>query len=150
MSCTSVICIGSMPPGRSWVRSVSDVRRRDCKETARSSVYRTMGRWGRLRPSRTGVIVFLVSLCAVGGAFVGGALTGKTFAVSDAAPATGSAAEAPVERAPEQVFVYGDSLVVQAEPYLTPVATALDMTVTVRAFGGIAPCDELASLAQDL
>jgi hypothetical protein len=105
---------------------------------------------GRLRPSRTGVLVFLVSLCAVGGAFVGGALTGKTFAVSDPATATGRAANALVERAPEQVFVYGDSLVVQAEPYLTSVAASLDMTVTVRAFGGIAPCDELGSLAQDL
>jgi hypothetical protein len=96
------------------------------------------------------VLVFLVGLCAVAGAFVGGTLTGKTFAASDAAPAPGLAAHAPVERAPEQMFVYGDSLVVQAEPYLTPAAEALGMTVAVRAWGGIAPCDELGSLAQDL
>jgi hypothetical protein len=109
-----------------------------------------MGRLGKVRPSRTGVLVFLVSLCAVGAAFVGGALTGETFADSDRASGQGPAVEAPVPRAPEHVFVYGDSLVVQAEPYFTPVATALDMTVTVRAFGGIAPCDELDSLAHDL
>jgi hypothetical protein len=48
------------------------------------------------------------------------------------------------------VFVYGDSLVVQAEPYLKAVATALDMKVAVRAFGGIAPCDALKSLSEDL
>ena len=98
-----------------------------------------MGRWGKVRSSRTGVVVFVLSLCAVGGAFVGGALTERTFAASESASGPGPAVETPVERAPEQVFVYGDSLVVQAQPYFTPVATALDMTVTVRAWGGIAP-----------
>jgi len=121
-----------------------------CKEAARSGVYRKMGRWGKVRPSRTAAVVFLVGLCAVGAAFVGGTLTGRTFADSESASRSGPAVEVPVERAPQHVFVYGDSLVVQAEPYFNPVATALDMTVTVRAWGGIAPCDELGSLAEDL
>ena len=49
-----------------------------------------------------------------------------------------------------RVHVYGDSLVVQSEPYLDSVAGSLGLTVQSQAFGGIAPCDALEWLADDL
>jgi hypothetical protein len=78
----------------------------------------------------------------VAAAFVSGGLVAKTPALPDS--------RARAESAPQRVFVYGDSLVVQAEPYLASVANALDLEVTPNAFGGIAPCDALAPLAHDL
>jgi hypothetical protein len=87
---------------------------------------------------------------AIAVAFVSGALTGSSLA----APSGGNRprGEARAQRAAprDAVFVYGDSLVTQAEPYLSPVARALGMKLRTRAFGGIAPCDELASLGTDL
>lgn len=49
-----------------------------------------------------------------------------------------------------RVVVYGDSLVVQSELALTAVGAAFDLDVAARAFGGAAPCDALAWLADDL
>ena len=48
------------------------------------------------------------------------------------------------------VAVYGDSLVVQARPYLAAVAANLGVSVTVGAVGGTAPCDSLPTLRRDV
>jgi hypothetical protein len=85
-------------------------------------------------------------LGAIAIAFASGALTGSSLAAPDAGARP--RAEPRVQR--EAVFVYGDSLVTQAEPYLSPVARALGMKLQTRAFGGTAPCDALASLGTDL
>jgi hypothetical protein len=41
-------------------------------------------------------------------------------------------------------------LTVQAAPYVTAVARAFDLTATVRAFGGIAPCDATPQMVDDI
>jgi len=94
-----------------------------------------------VRRTRTVVLAAVVGVLVVATAFVGGALTGKHLATG-----TETSPEAPEQR----VIVYGDSLVVQAEPYLSAVAHAFRLHVDVRAFGGLAPCDALAGLADDL
>ena len=105
---------------------------------------------GKGRRRLTGVTIFLVSVCALGVAFVAGTLTGQHTAASDSRPASASA-DAPATTAQKRrVFVYGDSLVVQTEPYFAAVAKAFDLKVTARAFGGIAPCDALGWLHEDL
>jgi hypothetical protein len=48
------------------------------------------------------------------------------------------------------VAVYGDSLVVQARPYLAVVAANLGVSVIVGAVGGTAPCDSLPTLRRDV
>jgi hypothetical protein len=80
--------------------------------------------------------------------FVVGALAGHALTNSDSSGTPGSVSRRPAHVA--RVFVYGDSLVVQAAPYLTSVARALDLEVTVRAFGGIAPCDATPQMVRDL
>ena len=57
---------------------------------------------------------------------------------------------APLAAANASVFVYGDSLVAQAEPYLVVVGKALGLTITSRAFDGTAPCDFLGKFRDDL
>ena len=85
--------------------------------------------------------IVLAALCVVAVTSDGGALTGQG----------GGRAHASVNVAkPPRVVVYGDSLAVQSEPYFAAVARALDLTVTVRAFGGIAPCDALEWLRGDV
>lgn len=81
--------------------------------------------------------------------FLGGALAGHALTNSDS-PGSGpdSVSRRPAHEA--RVFVYGDSLVVQATPYLASVARSLDLDVTVRAFGGIAPCDATPLMVRDL
>ena len=85
--------------------------------------------------------IVLAGLCVVAAASDGGALTGHGGG--------GAYASADVTE-PPRVVVYGDSLAVQSEPYFAAVARALDLTVTVRAFGGIAPCDALEWLRGDV
>jgi hypothetical protein len=110
-----------------------------------------MGIWGGRRPSRAGVSVVLAGLCVVAVAFGGGALTGQRLTASDTRAKRGGRENASAKLAPQQrVFVYGDSLAVQSEPYFAAVAKALDLKVTVRAFGGIAPCDALGWLQKDV
>jgi hypothetical protein len=110
--------------------------------------------WRSGRSRRTIAFVVLVSLGVVGAAFVGGAVTGQHLASSDAQGATRGAEGAgdPPGNSPpkRRVFVYGDSLVVQSELYFPAVARAFGLAVTTRAFGGIAPCDALGWLREDL
>jgi hypothetical protein len=93
---------------------------------------------------RKGVPLILAILVAVAAAFAGGVLTERSSPGSEAAVPTRPRSTEGV------VFVYGDSLVVQSEPYLDVVAKSLGMSVTVHAFGGIAPCDAEQWLAGDL
>jgi len=86
-----------------------------------------------------------VALALIGAAFAGGTLTGQ--ALSGSSPSERGDAR---DRDTEALFVYGDSLVVQSEPYFKSVAGALGMRVTTRAAGGIAPCDAEGWLADDL
>src|SRR5581483_8193587 len=51
---------------------------------------------------------------------------------------------------PRRVTIYGDSLTVQAEPYLHDAAETLHVDLTVRAYPGTAPCDYVPVLATDL
>jgi len=96
------------------------------------------------------VWIVLASLCVIAAAFIGGAVTGQQLAVSDAREADRVRDEPAPAQLKGRVYVYGDSLVVQAEPYLTGVARAFDLQLTTRAFGGIAPCDALGWLREDL
>jgi len=81
-------------------------------------------------------------------AFAGGLTMG--WAAGGSSPRPEPARRAP--RAPRQlrVSVYGDSLSVQAGPYLAGVGRAFGLRVTVRAFSGTAPCDFLDPLRKDL
>ena len=99
-----------------------------------------------------GLLLILVSLVAVSAAFAGGVLTERSSArpAPAAAKPASEAVSTTVSPAAEEVFVYGDSLVVQAEPYLAAVAKSLGMRVTVRGYGGIAPCDAEQWLADDV
>jgi hypothetical protein len=56
----------------------------------------------------------------------------------------------PVGAAPRRVIIYGDSLTVQAAPYLEQVAPGLRVDLTVRAAPGTAPCDYVPVLRDDL
>jgi hypothetical protein len=101
---------------------------------------------GRARLSRLAFVWLAVgALAFLGGALAGHALTG---AESETGQPAGSVS-AEDSRAP-RVFVYGDSLVVQSQPYVTSVARAFDLSVTVRAHGGIAPCDATPQMVDDL
>jgi hypothetical protein len=103
-------------------------------------------REGRSRLLRLGLLwLGVVALTFLGGALAGHALTGSG-SPSGAEP--GSVSRRPANDA--RVFVYGDSLVVQSTPYLASVGRALDVSVTVRAFGGIAPCDATPQMVRDL
>lgn len=102
------------------------------------------------RPALKGATILLLCLCALGAAFFGGTLTGQHQTASDL-PRAKSAEVAPASSPQKRrVFVYGDSLVVQTEPYFATVANAFDLKVITRAFGGIAPCDALGWLREDL
>jgi hypothetical protein len=87
----------------------------------------------------------VVGLMVVTVAFLGGAVTERTMRASS----TESGTPQPSAARP-RVVVYGDSLVVQSEPYLAAVGRSLGVKVTPRAVGGIAPCDALDWLAEDL
>lgn len=56
----------------------------------------------------------------------------------------------PAGAATRHVTIYGDSLTVQAEPYLDQVASRLRVDLTARAAPGTAPCDYLSVLRDDL
>jgi hypothetical protein len=91
-----------------------------------------------------------VWLGVVGITFLGGALAGHALTTSAARDGShpGAVLRRPAEKT--RVFVYGDSLVVQAAPYLASVARSLDLSITVRAFGGIAPCDATPQMVRDV
>ena len=78
-------------------------------------------------------------------AFFGGQAT-QRGAASSARTATATPGPSRVPR----VNVYGDSLTVQADPYLHAIAKVYGFTVTVRAFSGTAPCDFVPTLQSDL
>lgn len=52
--------------------------------------------------------------------------------------------------APRRVTIYGDSLTVEAEPYLARIAAEQKVALTVEAYPGTAPCDYLPVLRADL
>jgi hypothetical protein len=103
-------------------------------------------REGRSRILRLGLLWLGVGALT----FLGGALAGHALTNSDLPDSgqPGSVSRRPADEA--RVFVYGDSLVVQSAPYLASVGRALDVSVTVRAFGGIAPCDATPQMVRDL
>lgn len=102
-----------------------------------------------LRDRRSGLLKLGFLWLGVGAlTFLGGALAGHALTNSDSAGAGPSVSRQSPHEA--HVIVYGDSLVVQAAPYLTSVARALDIEVTVRAYGGIAPCDATPQMVRDL
>jgi hypothetical protein len=90
------------------------------------------------------VIPVVVGVLVVAAAFLGGAVTERSMRASPT-----ESAGAPTSARP-RVVVYGDSLVVQSDPYLEAVGRSLGVKVTSRAIGGIAPCDALDWLASDL
>jgi hypothetical protein len=92
---------------------------------------------------RRPVVLVVAAVVVVAVAFLGGALTERSMRASPAEPGTEPTAR-------PHVVVYGDSLVVQSEPYLEAVGRSLGLEVTPRAVGGIAPCDALGWLAGDL
>lgn len=88
-------------------------------------------------------------------AFAGGVAAGRSSSEDEAGastPAVTTPSTAPpiAAGAKPHVIIYGDSLVTQAEPYLTLVSPALGLEVEARALGGTAPCDFLAPLKDDL
>jgi hypothetical protein len=56
----------------------------------------------------------------------------------------------PAGAAPRRVTIYGDSLTVQATPYLEQMAPRFRVDLTVRAAPGTAPCDYVPVLRDDL
>ncbi len=88
-------------------------------------------------------------------AFAGGVVTGRSSDDSDASasaptPTTPSTTHAVAAGNKPHVIIYGDSLVTQAEVYLTLVSPALGLEVEARALGGTAACDFLEPLNDDL
>ena len=104
----------------------------------------------RARTSRSRAAAVLGGGCLVLGAFLGGAIAERSFGAPRGGGDARSGVETKAVEPSPRVFVYGDSLVVQSEPYLDAVGRSLGMTVEPRAFGGIAPCDALDWLARDL
>jgi hypothetical protein len=62
---------------------------------------------------------------------------------------SGNQAAAPTPERP-RIAIYGDSLTLQASPYLTAISKAFGLRLVVRAFSGTAPCDFLPVLRKDL
>lgn len=97
------------------------------------------------RSAKRSVVAVLVVVGAVLG---GGVLTGMTVASDTVRDFASSRADSRQPR--ERLFVYGDALVAQSEPFLTAFGKVFDMSVTVDAAAGSAPCDVRQSLADDL
>jgi hypothetical protein len=94
-------------------------------------------------------VVGLAVAVAIATAFLGGLMTGRT-SVKARTSGMDRAAGLPIPAAPPRpIIVYGDSLVDQSGPYFA-AGRSLGLSVTVRASGGLAPCDLLAQLRQDL
>ncbi len=96
------------------------------------------------RTTRRLVVAVVVGVLVVATAFVGGAAVERSMRASSTEPSDRSTSARP------HVVVYGDSLVVQSDPYLDAVGGSLGVKVTSRASGGIAPCDALDWLGDDL
>jgi hypothetical protein len=94
------------------------------------------------------VVAVLGAALLVGLGFAGGLVAGNG---SDAAAANRPRpAKHPAAHHQPNVLVYGDSLTVQASPYLTAVSQQFGLNMTAQAFAGLAPCDFLSFLRKDL
>jgi len=105
-------------------------------------------------PSR-GFFAVVGGLAIATVAFAGGVAAGRSSSEDEAGASTPSVTTAvttPAGADDERphVIIYGDSLVTQAEPYLTLVSPALGLEVEARALGGTAACDFLTPLTDDL
>jgi len=89
---------------------------------------------------------------AVVGAALAAFFAGLIVDHPSAAPARHDASRTTTKPATQRprVFVYGDSLSVQADPYLTAIGKIFGLTIKVHAFSGTAPCDFLPFLQSDL
>jgi hypothetical protein len=101
------------------------------------------------RPLRSRPVVALAAVFVAAIAFLGGAAAERSLGASPRADDAPDRRAAPADSAP-RVVIDGDSLVVQAEPYVGAVGRSLGVEVTPRAHGGLAPCDGLPWLAEDL
>ena len=102
-------------------------------------------------PTRTRVPALLAAAAIAVAAFAGGLAAGTTSRAAGSEKRTDrAAARKPVTPAEPRISVYGDSLTVQAAPYLTVVADSLRLHVSIHAFSGTAPCDYLAVLRKEL
>jgi hypothetical protein len=99
-------------------------------------------------PSRRRVSALLAAATIAAFAFVGGLVTSGSGG-ADRPTVTTSPRSSP-KRATARISVYGDSLSVQSAPYLTGVANALGLRLSIHAFSGTAPCDFLAILRKEL
>jgi hypothetical protein len=97
-----------------------------------------------VRKWRAGVLTVGLVLGIAASLFVGGIAAGAAWAHD---PGQGTAKK---RAALPLVTVYGDSLVVQARPYLALVGHNLGLSVAVNAVGGTAPCDSLPTLRHDV
>jgi hypothetical protein len=83
-----------------------------------------------------------------GGGYWMAASDGGIFAFGDAA-FEGSAADLPPP-GPPRIALYGDSLGMEAGVYFSSLAQAAGASTLVKTYGGLAPCDLLASAASDV
>jgi hypothetical protein len=97
-------------------------------------------------PRRTRARVLLAALVLAALAFAGG------IAAASVSSSGGSDKKTAAERTPAKpkVAIYGDSLTLQASPYITELAKTFGLRLVVRAFSGTAPCDFLPVLRNDL
>ncbi len=101
-----------------------------------------------LSTSRARIFGSVAVLAVALAAFVGGQATQGRASTP---PRSGAKrAVAPGARRNTRVNIYGDSLTVQAAPYLNAIGKVYGLTVKVRAFSGTAPCDFLPLLESDL
>jgi hypothetical protein len=107
---------------------------------------------GRNRGIVAGAVVVVAGLAFTGGMLVGRSSASDDDAIASSSPAVTAPSTTPAVAAGTKphVIIYGDSLVTQAEPYLTLVSPALGLDVEARALGGTAACDFLAPLNDDL
>jgi hypothetical protein len=102
-------------------------------------------------PTRTRVPALLAAAAIAAAAVVGGLAAGITSRAGHSEKRTDRAtARRPVTPPEPRISVYGDSLTVQAAPYLTVVGNSLGLHVAIHAFSGTAPCDYLAVLRKEL
>jgi hypothetical protein len=98
-------------------------------------------------PTRSRVRILFAALVLAALAFAGGIAAAS---VSSGGGGSDHTAAADPKPADPKIAIYGDSLTLQASPYLTAISKAFGLRLVVRAFSGTAPCDFVAVLRKDL
>jgi hypothetical protein len=101
-----------------------------------------------LSSPRVRVLASLALVVTAMAAFLGGRITDGASAIRAKPDKPNAHTVRPAPR--PRVAVYGDSLSVQADPYLLALGKVFGLTVKVHAFSGTAPCDFLPILRTDL